>query len=102
MALVVGRATIFFIFSFSPLALPILYALGGDVGIWKVGCSIRLRPEFKAILEECAQRERRSFGNLGAVLLEWALEQLKAAGSVQRLLKYGIRPKEGADTEKHL
>lgn len=64
------------------------------MGIWKVGCSIRLTPEFKAVLEEFAQRERRTFGNLGAVLLEWALEQLKTAGSVDRLLKYGIRRKE--------
>lgn len=54
----------------------------------KVGCSIRLRPELKAVLEAFAQQERRTFGNLGAVLLEWALSQLTAAGPVERLLKW--------------
>lgn len=36
----------------------------------------------------------RSFGNLGAVLLEWALTQITAAGPVERLVKYGIRRKD--------
>jgi hypothetical protein len=57
------------------------------MGIWKLGCSIRLRPETKAALEEFAIRERRTFGNLGAVLLEWALGELQKAGSTERLLR---------------
>ncbi len=31
-------------------------------------------------------------GNVGEVILEWGFEQLKAAGSIDRLLKYKIRP----------
>ena len=40
----------------------------------------------------CRSRERRKLGNVGELLLEWAFEQLKAAGSTERLLKYKIRP----------
>jgi hypothetical protein len=34
-----------------------------------------------------------SWGNLGEVLMEWAFEQLKNAGSTERLLKFRIRKK---------
>jgi hypothetical protein len=33
-----------------------------------------------------AEREKRSLGNLDAILLEWSFEQLKAAGSTTKLL----------------
>lgn len=32
-----------------------------------------------------AGQEKRSLGNLAAILLEWSFEQLKAAGSTTRL-----------------
>jgi len=45
-------------------------------------------------MEEFAARERRKLGNVGELLLEWSFAQLKAAGSVDRLLKYQIRKRE--------
>jgi hypothetical protein len=39
-------------------------------------------------VEEFADKERRKLGNVGEVLLEWAWEQLQAAGSIDRLLKF--------------
>jgi len=36
-------------------------------------------------MEEFAAKERRKLGNVGEVLLEWGFEQLKAAGSIDRL-----------------
>jgi len=38
-------------------------------------------------MERFAASEQRSLGNVGALLLEWGFEQLKAAGSTDRLLK---------------
>ena len=35
--------------------------------------------------DEFAEHERRSLGNLAAILLEWSFEQLKAAGNTTRL-----------------
>ena len=46
----------------------------------------------RAELEEVATREKRKLGNVGEVLLEWACEQLRTAGSIDRLLKYRIEP----------
>lgn len=43
-------------------------------------------------MESFAAREKRSLGNLGELLVEWGFEQLKAAGSTDRLLQSGIRP----------
>ena len=40
------------------------------MGIWKVGCNVRITPESKASLEEFAKRERRTFSNLCGILLE--------------------------------
>jgi hypothetical protein len=60
------------------------------MGIWKVGCNVRLPPESKAALEEFAKRERRTFGNLCAVLMEWSLAQLQKAGSTERLLRHNV------------
>ena len=42
-------------------------------------------------MEAYAAREKRTLGNIGEVILEWAFEQLKIAGSTERLLKYKIR-----------
>jgi len=64
------------------------------MGEWKAQLSLRVRRTLRAELEEVAARERRKLGNVGEVLLEWACEQLRAAGSTERLLKYGIQPRE--------
>ena len=45
-------------------------------------------------IENFAAKEHRKLGNLGEVILEWAFEQLKKAGSVDRLLKYRIGKRE--------
>jgi hypothetical protein len=62
------------------------------MGEWKIQVSVRVSQALRAELEKYAAKERRSLGNFGAVILEWAFEQLKAAGSTERLLKYKIRP----------
>ena len=62
--------------------------------------SLRVREALRAEMEEFAARERRKLGNVGMVLLEWGVEQLKAAGSIERLLKYKIRPPNGGHREK--
>jgi len=49
--------------------------------------SLRVRQTFWAELEEFADREKRTLGNHGSVILDWDLEQLKAAGSTERLVK---------------
>jgi hypothetical protein len=63
------------------------------MGDWKAQISIRIRQDLRSELEAFAARERRKLGNIGEVLLEWAFEQLKVAGSTERLLKYRIGPK---------
>ncbi|HWZ99014.1 MAG TPA: hypothetical protein VN025_14745 [Candidatus Dormibacteraeota bacterium] len=65
------------------------------MGEWKVQVGLRVRQALRADLEEFAAREKRKLGNAGEVLLEWSFEQLKAAGSIDRLLKYKIRPQSG-------
>ena len=61
------------------------------MGEWKTNVTMRIRPALRAELVEIAAREQRSLGNIGAILLEWGLEQLKASGSTERLLKYKIQ-----------
>ena len=61
------------------------------MGAWKAQISLRVRQALRTELEEFAARERRKLGNVSEVLLEWSFEQLKAAGSIDRLLKYKIR-----------
>jgi len=62
------------------------------VGEWKAPLSLRVNQGLRAELEEFAAREKRALGNLGVLLVEWGFEQLKAAGSTDRLLQSGIRP----------
>ncbi|MBZ5700458.1 MAG: hypothetical protein LAN84_01275 [Acidobacteriia bacterium] len=62
------------------------------MGEWKAPLSLRVRQALRRELEEFAVRDRRTLGNLGELLVEWSFEQLKAAGSTERLLKYKIRP----------
>jgi hypothetical protein len=56
------------------------------MGEWKAPLSLRVRQELRHALEEDAARERRTLGNLGELLLEWAYVQWKIAGSLERLL----------------
>jgi len=68
------------------------------MGEWKAPLSLRVRQELRAELEEFAAREKRVLGNLGVLLVEWGFEQLKVAGSTDRLLQSGIRPMEATPT----
>ena len=61
------------------------------MGEWKAQISLRVRQALRTELEEFAARERRTLGNIGELILEWGFEQLKAAGSTERLLKFKIR-----------
>jgi hypothetical protein len=63
------------------------------MGEWKACVTMRVRPEMRDELVALAAREQRSLGNLGALLLEWGLKQLKIAKSTERLLKCKIQPK---------
>jgi len=60
------------------------------MGEWKAQISVRVRQALRAELEEIAYRERRKLGNIAELILEWGFEQLKAAGSTDRLLKQKI------------
>jgi hypothetical protein len=62
------------------------------MGEWKAQISLRVRQALRTELEEFAARERRKLGNITELILEWAFEQLKVAGSTERLLKYKVRP----------
>jgi hypothetical protein len=67
---------------------------GGEfVGEWKAQISVRVRQELRRELEEFAYGDRRKLGNVAETLLEWAWEQLRAAGSIERLLKFNIKPR---------
>jgi hypothetical protein len=57
------------------------------MGEWKASVTIRIPPSLRSELITFAETERRSLGNLGAILVEWAFEQLKTAGSTERLFK---------------
>jgi hypothetical protein len=63
------------------------------MGEWKAQISLRVRQALRAELEEFAARERRKLGNISELLLEWAFEQLKTAGSMDRLLKVALKPR---------
>ena len=56
------------------------------MGEWKAPLSLRVSQQLRIQLEEVALRERRTLGNLGTLLVEWAAEQLMAAGSTEKLL----------------
>jgi len=62
------------------------------MGEWKTQLNLRVTQALKVELEQFASCEKRKLGNVGEILLEWAFEQLIAAGSIDRLLKYKIRP----------
>lgn len=60
------------------------------MGEWKIQVSVRITQAMRLELEKCAAAEKRTLGNLGAVILEWAFEQFKVAGSTERLLETSI------------
>jgi hypothetical protein len=70
------------------------------MGEWKVQLGLRVRQALRLELEEFATREKRKLGNVGEIILEWGFEQLKAAGSIDRLLKYKIRPRSTRSTKE--
>lgn len=61
------------------------------MGEWKAQISLRVRQALRMELEQMAARERRKLGNLGELVLEWGFEQLKEAGSTERLLQCRLR-----------
>jgi len=64
------------------------------MGEWKAQLSLRVRQDLRRELEAFAEKERRKLGNLAELILEWGFEQLKVAGSVERLLKYRLGKRE--------
>ena len=60
------------------------------MGEWKAQISLRVRQALRAELEEFAAQEKRKLGNITEMILEWGFEQLKTAGSTDRLLKSKI------------
>jgi len=60
------------------------------MGQWKAPLSLRVREALRAELEQYAAREKRTLGNIGELIVEWGFEQLKIAGSTERLLKHKI------------
>jgi hypothetical protein len=72
------------------------------MGEWKAPISLRVRQDLRRDLEDFALKERRKLGNVGEALLEWGWEQLKVAGSIDRLLKFRIpvRVQRPADRPK--
>lgn len=60
------------------------------MGIWKAQVSFRVRGDLRAEMIQFAESEKRSLGNLGAILLEWSFERLKAAGSTHELFSGSI------------
>ena len=65
------------------------------MGEWKAQLSLRVRQDLRRELEAFAEKERRKLGNVAEVILEWGFEQLKTAGSVDRLLKYQLGKRTG-------
>jgi len=55
------------------------------MGEWKAQLSLRVRQDLRREMEELAARERRTLGNLGEILVSWAVEQLRVAGSTEKL-----------------
>jgi hypothetical protein len=60
------------------------------VGEWKAPLSLRVRQTLRTDIEAVAAREKRSLSNIGELILEWGIQQLKTAGSTERLLSSKI------------
>jgi hypothetical protein len=70
------------------------------MGEWKTGVNIRIREEMRREMVEFARREKRSFGNLGAILLEWSFEFLKTAGGTSELFGTSIKRLEKLNRDR--
>jgi hypothetical protein len=55
--------------------------------------NVRLSPDLYEGLEEYARKDWRSMGELGRILLEWAVPLLRKAGSMQALSGWQAAPK---------
>lgn len=55
------------------------------MGVYKVQLSLRVQQALRLEMEEIAARERRTLGNLGEILVSWAVERLREAGSTEQL-----------------
>jgi hypothetical protein len=66
------------------------------MGVWKAQVSFRVREELRRELQDVAERECRTLGNVGQVLLEWATAQLRVAGSIERLRRVQLASKKGS------
>jgi hypothetical protein len=66
------------------------------MGVWKAQVSFRVREELRRELQDVAERECRTPGNVGQVLLEWATAQLRVAGSIERLRRVQLMSKKGS------
>jgi hypothetical protein len=71
------------------------------MGEWKVQVRVRVTPVLRTELERCAAAEKRSLGNFGVVLVEWAFEQFKVAGTTQQLLNYSLKPNYAVGQNQH-
>ena len=71
-------------------------------GEWKIGVSLRMRGEVRAEIMAFAEREKRSMGNLIAILVEWSFEQLKAAGSTTKLFGQSAKRLNKLTSDKRL
>ena len=60
------------------------------MGIYKVNLSLRVKQELRLEMEQLAARERRTLGNLGEILVTWAVEQLREAGSTTQLFNKSV------------
>jgi hypothetical protein len=77
------------------------------MGEWKTQLSIRVSQDFRRAFEAFAEKERRKTSAMADIVLTWAFEQLKAAGSIERLLKYQLgnrgnktrAPQAGGDSQ---
>jgi len=77
------------------------------MGEWKTQLSIRVSQDFRRAFEAFAEKERRRTSAMADIVLTWAFEQLKAAGSIERLLKYQLgkqgnkskTPEAGSDSQ---
>ena len=63
------------------------------MGEWKAQISVRVPHQFRRELQFAAEREHRNLSYLAGLMLEWAFEHLKAAGSTEKMLRFRIRQK---------
>jgi len=61
------------------------------MGEWKAPLSLRIPQDLRREMEQFAAKEHRTLGDIGRLLIEWAFEQLKAAGSLDLLLKTNLK-----------